>query len=91
MQETHQGSQAEAKTPTFELDQEVTVQDLRAVIAPQNTLDYVEETRLRMVGSHVNELLRSDLPPHEAGVHKASLHHLGAEVVLEYLPLSETA
>lgn len=91
MQETHQESRTETEVPTFELNQEVTIQELRAVIAPQNTLDSVEETRLRMVGSHVNELLRSDLPSDEAGVHKASLYHLGAEAVLEYLPVSETA
>ena len=86
-QKLHNGAEA----PTFEFDQEVTLHDLRAVVAPQNTLDFVEETRLKMVGSHVNELLRSDLPPHEAGVHRDFIYHLGAEAILEYLPGHETA
>lgn len=86
MVETYQEQDAEEERLTFKLGQEVTVEDLRRIVAPQNTLDVVEESRLKMVGGHVDELLREDLPPSEVGVHQAFLHHLGAEVVLEYLP-----
>jgi hypothetical protein len=82
-------SSPEIEGLTFEPDQEVTVETVRAIVAPQNTLDFVEETRLRMVGDHVTELLRGNLPPQEASVHTASIYNLGAEAILEYLPVGK--
>lgn len=86
MTTTHATANPEVAPPVFEMDQEVSIGDLRAVIAPQNTLDPVEEARLRMVGDHVSELLRSDLPPGEAAMHENFIYSLGGEAVLELLP-----
>lgn len=72
--------------PLFSWGQEVTVTDLRQVVDPGNTLDFVEETRLSMVSTHLNRLLRQNLRPNEVQLEEDYIQLLGAEVALEYLP-----
>lgn len=86
MATTYEGRRAEAEEQAFEFGQEVSIEDLRQIVAPHNAVDVVEERRLQIVGMHVSELLREDLPPCEVDVHQASLYNLGAEAVVEYLP-----
>jgi hypothetical protein len=74
------------KEPLFNWGQEVTVADLRQVVDPSNTLDFVEETRLQMVGRHLNRLLGQNLRPHEVRLEEDYIRILGAEAVLEHLP-----
>lgn len=80
------GTQTAEAIPLFELGQKVSIQDVRRIVAPTNTLDFVEEFRLRLASAHVAELLRPDLPSAEAGAHAAYLGSLGAGEVLDYLP-----
>lgn len=86
MAEVRQYSPAETEGFSFRFGQEVTITDLRAIVAPQNSLDEVEKARLGAAAAHVNEWLRSDLPTQEAEVHEMAIYHLGAEAVMSYLP-----
>lgn len=80
------GQLVDEKEPLFNWGQKVTVADLREVVDPNNTLDFVEETRLNMVGLHLNRLLRQNLRPDEVRLEEDYVRLLGAEAVLEYLP-----
>jgi len=80
------GLAADEEDPLFNWGQEVTVTDLRRVVDPGNTLDFVEEARLSMVSTHLNRLLRQNLRPNEVQLEEDCIRLLGAEVALEYLP-----
>jgi hypothetical protein len=72
--------------PYFERGQQVTIHEIRRIVAPDNTPDEVENARLRLVGSHLNALLSRELPLDQTTIHRQELKYLGGEALLCCLP-----